>query len=398
MTHDVVIAGGGVVGAAIACALADTGLQVALVDKRPVIPLTASDPYDLRVSAITLASRNLFRNLGAWEEMQAVRVHPIEGMRIWEQSESIAFDAADIGEACLGYIIENRLMQGVLLERARQLGAQYLYPTEVVELTFEDEQVTLALADGRQLAAQLVVGADGAQSRVRQEAGISSAVHDYGQKAIVATVATERPNGATALQRFLGTGPLAFLPLDAHHSSIVWSVETARADELLALDDAAFIDALHAAFGQPLGRITDVSARAGFPLRAAHADHYVRPRLGVIGDAAHRIHPLAGQGMNLGLADAAVLAEVITDARAARQDIGALRVLRRYERWRKGDNLLMLAAMNGFDRLFRAKGVIEPLRRWGLSTADRIAPAKNLVMRHASGLTGDLPRLARPRP
>jgi 2-octaprenylphenol hydroxylase len=313
-------------------------------------------------------------------------------------SGSIHFNAAEIGEPALAYIVENSVIQTALIERLHQFtSVHHLCPVEIVDITLADNGVVVTLKDGRSLQAKLLVGADGADSEVRRAAGIETQALNLHQKGIVATVATEKPHETTARQVFLTTGPLAFLPLDeAHTCSIVWSADTARADQLLALDDTAFIAELQQTFGSSLGTIQTIGPRAGFPLALSHAKSYTAPHLALVGDAAHTVHPLAGQGVNLGFLDAATLAEVLLDAAAKQKDIGAHAVLRRYERWRKGDNLAMVSITGGFKYLFgNDLPVVSQLRNWGLDLANAATPIKNLIMRRASGLEGDLPRLAR---
>jgi 2-octaprenylphenol hydroxylase len=320
-------------------------------------------------------------------------------MQVWDAggAGSIRFDCADIGEQQLGHIVENRVMQHVLFERARGFATLTLHcPAAVNTLAPRDGLIRIGLADGGALDARLVVGADGAASRVRQLAGIGTRGWNYDQQALVATVATELPHEETAWQRFLPQGPLAFLPLRDGRSSIVWSTDPGRAQELLRLAETGFMAQLADAFGRRLGAITAVSGRGAFPLRLQHANTYIAPRLALVGDAAHTIHPLAGQGVNLGLLDAAALAETVLDAAAAGADIGARGVLRRYERWRKGDNLQMMLAMDGFKRMFgSASPVLRAARNLGLDLADSAAPLKHAIIRRAMGLRGDLPRLAR---
>ncbi len=395
--YDVVIAGGGMVGAALACALGDSGLKVAVLEQREPSPPLAQG-YDLRVSAVTLASVSIFQAVGAWDAMKH-RASPVREMKVFDATGtgSIHFDAAEMGEPCLAYIIENNLMQSALIERLHHFtNIHYLCPVEIETLELNPDAAMLKLKDGRKLNARLLVGADGAQSRARELAGIERHRHVLGQSSIVATVTTEKPHADTAWQRFLPTGPLAFLPLpEPNTCSIVWSADTARADALMALDDAAFLAELQTAF-DTLGQIKTVSPRAVFPLALSLAKSYVSDRLALIGDAAHTVHPLAGQGVNLGYLDAATLAEVLLDAAAEKKDIGTSRVLRSFERWRKGDNMLTVSITGGFRYLFSNElpGVRE-LRNFGLSLTDAATPLKNLIMRRASGLEGDLPRLAR---
>ena len=413
--YDVLIVGGGMVGAALACALGDSSLKVALLDRAP--PAAPDKGYDVqgrtnaasagcagaadqRVSAITLASQIFFENVGAWAGMARRRVSPVREMQVWSEggSGSIHFNAAEIGEPCLAWIIENRVIQSSLIERLHQFtNVHYLCPVEIVDITLADNSAAVMLKDGRLLQARLLVGADGADSEVRRAAGIETQSLNLNQKGIVATATTEKPHEATARQRFLATGPLAFLPLDEPHAcSIVWSADTARADQLLALDDAGFISELQNAFGESLGKIQTLGPRAAFPLALSHAKTYTAPHLVLVGDAAHTVHPLAGQGVNLGFLDAATLAEVLLDAAAKQKNIGMHGVLRRYERWRKGDNFAMVSITGGFRYLFgNDLPVVSQLRNWGMDLTNAATPVKNFIMRRASGLEGDLPKLAR---
>lgn len=399
-SYDIVIVGGGMVGAALACALGDCPLKVAVLDHKPVTPPPQTG-YDLRVSAITLASRAIFENLGAWEGMSQRRISMVNEMHVWDQggSGAVQFNAADIGQPCLAYIIENNVIQAALIERLHQFtNVHHLCPVEVADIAITDAEASVILRDGRHLCTRLLVGADGADSPVRQAAGIGTQKLDLAQTGIVATVTTEKPHEHIARQRFLSTGPLALLPLgEPHTCSIVWSAQTARADQLLAAGDAAFVAELQSAFGDSLGRITSISPRAGFPLALSHAKTYTAARLALIGDAAHTVHPLAGQGVNLGFLDAATLAEVLGDAVAEKKDIGRHPVLRRYERWRKADNLITVSLTGGFRYLFSNDlPVMTPLRNFGLALTNAISPIKDMIMRRASGLSGDLPKLARP--
>jgi 2-octaprenylphenol hydroxylase len=396
--YDVLIVGGGMVGAALACTLGNSSLKVAVLDRAsPAAPDTG---YDQRVSAITLASQSLFENIGVWHGMVRRRVSPVREMQVWSESGSgaIHFNAAEIGEPCLAWIIENRVIQTALIERLHQFtNVHYLCPVEVADITLADNGAIVTLKDGRTLSTKLLVGADGADSEVRRVAGIDTQSLNLHQKGTVATVTTEKPHEATARQRFLTTGPLAFLPLDEPHTcSIVWSADNTRADQLLALDDATFISELQAKFGEALGKIKTVSPRAGFSLALSHAKAYTAPHLALVGDAAHTVHPLAGQGVNLGFLDAATLAEVLLEAVAKQKDVGAQVALRRYERWRKGDNLAMVSLTGGFRYLFgNDLPVVSQLRNWGMDITNAATPVKNFIMRRASGLEGDLPKLAR---
>jgi 2-polyprenylphenol 6-hydroxylase len=400
MTHyDVLIVGGGMVGAALACALGGSALQVAVIEEHEPPDTQPGEEADLRVSAITHASRNLFRALGTWQGLCARRVCPYREMHVWDHAGSgaIHFDCTDLGEEALGHIIENRVIQAALWERMRtHANVRRVTGASVAEVTLESPAAKVRLSDERVMSARLLVAADGADSRVRTEAGIEVSGWSYEQRAVVATVRTEAGHRDTAWQRFLSNGPLAFLPLWDGRCSIVWSTTPAHATELLALPPDVFLAELQYAFGDALGRMLQVGPRAAFPLRLQHARAYVRPRLALVGDAAHTIHPLAGQGVNLGFLDAAALAEVLLDAEHGARDIGAYPVLRRYERWRKGDNLAMMAAMDGFKRLFTSDfGPVKWARNLGLNLVNATGPAKRLFMRRAMGLEGDLPRLVR---
>lgn len=398
--YDLIISGGGMVGAMLAAALGHADLNIALLEGTPLERIQPSVELDCRVSAINRASQRMFASVGAWDGMTAWRVSPFRTMRVWDAAGfgQIHFDSADLGEPLLGWIIENRVIQSALLERAQQRPAVTLLNPVALESAeaLAGNGWRVQLTDGRILTTRLLVGADGVQSKVRQLADIDVRGWDYDQKAIVANVRTAESHQETAWQRFLPTGPLAFLPLSDGRCSIVWAMAPESADELLALDDAEFAEALAAAFDQRLGAIGAVGSRGAFPLRLQHARAYVKPGLALMGDAAHVVHPLAGQGVNLGLLDAATLAEVLLDALVVGHDFSSIKTLRRYERRRKGDNLLMLGVMDGFKRLFgNTLPPVRLLRNLGLNLTDASGPLKNLIARRAMGLEGDLPRLAR---
>jgi 2-polyprenylphenol 6-hydroxylase len=393
--YDILIAGGGMVGGTLACALGGSGLRVGVIEPQTVAA-TEKGP-GLRVSAITLASQTVFENVGAWADMRAQRAAPVEAMRIWEDNSILNFDSAEIGEPCLAWIIENSVMVAALAARMGQFpNIEVLSPARVATAQFGDEEVSVRLEDGRALQTKLLVGADGADSRVRRAAGIDWTRHDLGQSAIVALVQTERPHARTAWQHFLATGPLAFLPLaDPQQVSIVWSADTARAAELMHLDNAAFNTELQAAFGDHLGSVQLASERAAIPLALGFARDYSTQRVALIGDAAHTVHPLAGQGVNLGILDAATLAEILLVAAGQKRDLGAYAVLRRYERARKGADVGMQAVTGGFRYLFGSHlPGLHVLRDAGLRFTEQLPPLKDYLMRRASGLAGELPRLA----
>ena len=398
--YDLIIAGGGMVGSTLACALSDADFKIALLESAPLERIRPGEESDLRVSAVNRASQRIFAAVGAWSGMTAWRVSPFRDMRVWDAGGfgQIHFDSATLGEPLLGWIIENRVIQYALLERVRQLPAVDLLCPAALETAWPEDAGgwRVRLTDGREFTTRLLVGADGAQSKVRELAEIDTRGWSYHQKALVANVRTAEPHQETAWQRFLPTGPLAFLPLHDGRCSIVWSTTPEQADQLLALDEYNFAQALTEAFERRLGEIVQVGPRGAFPLRLQHARAYVKPGLALIGDAAHVVHPLAGQGVNLGLLDAATLAEVLLDGLAAGHEVGALRVLRRYERWRKSDNLPMLGIMDGFKRLFgNSLPPVRLLRNLGLNLTDAAGPLKNALARRAMGLEGDLPKLAR---
>lgn len=400
--YDVVIVGAGIVGTCLALALGRSNkLKIALIEANtPPSVIEPQQDYDLRVSAISRASEAIFNNLNAWQGMQAQRLGPFREMHVWDAAGTgaIHFDSAEIGEPHLGHIIENRAIQTALLAQCQSLPNIDLHiPARSTGLTQDNRNILLTLEEGRRLPAQLLIGADGTNSLIRQWAHIGSRDWDYRQTGVVTTVWTEKPHRETAWQRFLSTGPLAFLPLnDPHRCSIVWSTTPAEADRLLALEEREFAATLAAALGYRLGAIEAVGRRASFPLRARHARAYVQPRLALVGDAAHTIHPLAGQGVNLGLLDAASLAEVVLAAQKHKKAIGSLVTLRRFERWRKGDNLTVQLLMDGFKHLFgTAWPPVRVARNFGLTATDATIPLKRLLMHRASGLAGDLPSLAR---
>ncbi len=395
---DVLVVGGGVVGAAMALALACRpapaavdpsglpGLRVALLERTPPAPFDPLGEADLRVFAVNRASQRLFESLGVWPAMISRGVNPYQAMEVWDARSPgrIRFEAAEVGEPDLGHIVENRVIQWTLWEALEAAGVEQICPAGLSWLQVMPGGVDAGLDDGRTVHAALVVGADGARSRVRSLAGIGLDSTRYGQRAVVANVSTGEHNQATAWQRFLPSGPLAFLPLADGRSSIVWSTEPETAERLLALDDATFCAELGAAFEWRLGPVNATGPRASFALIGSQARHYVRPRIALVGDAAHTIHPLAGQGANLGFADVTALARVLW-SRPGR-DPGDLRGLRTYERMRRGDNWLMMRAMEGFSTLF-GSGLppVEMARGLGLILADRLPAIKNGFLRRALG-------------
>lgn len=403
---DVAVVGAGPIGLAAAVLLTRrTGIapaRILVLDRRipPAGVDLARSAVDLRVFALSRASEKILRVAGAWDDVARVRAAPYERMQVWHADvpphggDALVFDAAEIGERDLGVIAENNLLQGALAAAARRAGIT-LVEGEVEALEFGRTHATLR-AGGRGHTARLVIGADGAQSRVRELAGMFATRTDYGQIAIVAMVHTAKPHQRTAWQRFLGDGTLAFLPLADGSSSIVWSVPSARGEKLLVTSPEEFERELERDFDAALGAVRLASDRVKFPLWRLSAEHYVGARVALVGDAAHVVHPLAGQGANLGLLDAAALADVLAEGIEAREDLGAERILRRYERWRRSENELMSAAIDAFDRLLaRGSGRVAEVAQRGLPWVQKSALVKRAFIERAMGLVGELPMAAR---
>jgi len=398
---DVVVVGGGMVGACLAALLdADRRLgemRIALVEPNAPSP-PDEGTLDLRVSALSRASQRILAHAGAWTGIEA-HVCPYSDMVVWDAAsrpdarDALHFSAAETGEPDLGCIVENRRVQWALLESPRLRGTTRLRAA-LEALEFDETAAHVTLSDGRRLRCSFVVGADGGQSRTRALSGIGRAGWAYGQTALVAHLRSERPHRDTAWQRFLPDGPLALLPLADGRVSLVWTTTAAEAGSLLALEPADFSRRVTEASGPVLGRLDLDSERAGFPLALWHAREYVRARLALVGDAAHTIHPLAGQGVNLGFLDCAALAEVLGDAVAAGSEPFGLRSLRRYERWRRSENALMLGATDTINNLFRQKSVaLATVRRLGLSVVAGQALLRRGLVQRALGLAGDLPAI-----
>lgn len=391
--YDIIIVGAGMVGATLACGLAEEAeqLNIAIIDANKPNFDWDKDCYDMRVSAITRASQMLLKDVGAWQYIVEQRISPYQDMFVWDaggQGE-LHFDSADMGEADLGHIIENRVIVKALHKRIKELPQiELLCPVKLEKIEFQQEKSVLTLEDKAKLSANLVVAADGARSWVRQQADIAVKGWDFDQAALVTTVKTEKYHQDTAWQRFLNTGPLAFLPLTEGFSSIVWSTSPSEAKRLTGISEDKFAVELEHAFESKLGKVTSVANRAVFPLRLFETLNYVKPRLALVGDAAHTIHPLAGQGVNLGLADVASLIDVVSEALNSKKDIGDLKVLRRYERWRRADNRSMLVAMDGLKRLFGSElSIVKELRNVGLKITNQLTPLKNIIMQQAMGIT-----------
>jgi len=403
MDADLIIVGAGMVGSTLALALQGQGLDVLLLDggSLEVAPWAPEAPFEPRVSALSCASQRILERLGAWDGIAARRIAPYGEMRVWDGSGTgqIHFSAASVHAEVLGHIVENRVVQDALLERLRASDVGLLPGARLDHLRRSGDGWLLTLGDGRELRTPLLIAADGANSAVRRLAGCATREWDYLHHAIVTSVRCAEEHRRTAWQRFTDDGPLAFLPLerdgDRHWCSIVWSTTPEQAKRLMALDHEAFAKALGDAFERRLGEVLEVDPRLCIPLRQRHARHYAEPGLALIGDAAHSIHPLAGQGVNLGFLDAAVLAETLLHARTRGERLADQRVLSRFERRRMPYNLAMMGAMEGFERLFQADPLpLRWLRNAGMKLVERLPEAKALFVRQALGLSGDLPLLA----
>jgi 2-octaprenylphenol hydroxylase len=401
---DLLIVGAGMVGSALALALQGSGLQVLLLDGSPmsVKPFDSQAAFEPRVSALSAASQRILDRLGVWDGIVARRTSPYTDMHVWDGSGTgqIHFSAASLHAEVLGHIVENRVVQDALLDRLHDCDLGLLANARLEQMRRSGDDWLLTLADGRTLRAPLVVAADGANSAVRRLTGVATREWDYLHHAIVTSVRCAGPHRQTAWQRFTDNGPLAFLPLarDGQQDwcSIVWSTTPGEAQRLMTLDDGAFCAELEREFEGRLGTVLGADPRVCVPLRQRHAKRYVAEGLALIGDAAHTIHPLAGQGVNLGFLDAAVLAEVLLQSAGRGERLADLKVLSRYERRRMPHNLALMAAMEGFERLFQADPLpVRWLRNTGLKLVDRMPEAKALFVREALGLTGDLPDLAK---
>ncbi|MEE9342987.1 MAG: UbiH/UbiF/VisC/COQ6 family ubiquinone biosynthesis hydroxylase [Gammaproteobacteria bacterium] len=385
----IIIVGGGVVGLAMAVGLARENISVALIEGVEPETEWPEESVDMRVFAITRASERLFNALDVWDAIVESGVSQFHDMRVWDAAGkgNIHFDAAEVGQPWLGHIIESRVISRALFKALQSLPSASLYcPSTVAAFSQQGDAHQVTLEDGTELTGDLLIGADGKASKVRDYADIQAPGVSYDQQALVCIVETELPHQKTAWQRFLPTGPLAFLPLRDGRSSIVWSATSQEAERLIALDKAAFCMELSRAFDFRLGVVMDSSERILFPLIRQHAGSYVKPGLALVGDAAHVIHPLAGQGVNLGLSDVRELSQVIKRALLSDRNPGSLSVLRRYERARKGDNLMMMSAMTGFNNLFGSPVLpVQLIRNLGLDLVDRVTPVKHKIMREAMG-------------
>jgi ubiquinone biosynthesis UbiH/UbiF/VisC/COQ6 family hydroxylase len=381
---DLIIVGGGLAGASLAIALRDTRLRIALVENQPP---RAAEGWDARIYAISPANAAFLEAIGAWKHLDATRMAPIRAMQIaGDAGGELAFSAFDTGVSELGWILESSLMACELWESAKRQGNLTLFsPGRPVQLEFRHDAAILQLSDGSSLSAKLLVGADGRDSWVRQAAGLVAINTPYGEKGVVANFSTERPHRNIAYQWFRDDGVLAYLPLPGNRISIVWSTPDEHADELCALPPAQLCERVAEAGGQVLGKLDLLTAAAAFPLRLMRVPEMVAPRLALVGDAGHGIHPLSGHGINLGFQDAKELAALLAAAQPW-QDIGEERWLRRYQRARKEEIVLMQTTTDGLRRLFReAAPSLRPLRNLGLNLTNGLPFIKNALVRYALG-------------
>ncbi|WP_318371767.1 FAD-dependent 2-octaprenylphenol hydroxylase [Enterobacter sp.] len=396
---DVAIVGGGMVGLAVACGLQGSGLRVAVLEQNAPVALADNAPPELRVSAINAASEKLLTRLGVWSEIVAHRASCYHGMEVWDKDSfgRITFNDESMGYSHLGHIIENAVVHQALWQKAQQsTDVTLITPAELQQVAWGENEAFLTLKDASMITARLVVGADGANSWLRDKADIPLTFWDYHHHALVATIRTSEPHNAVARQVFHGDGILAFLPLsDPHLCSIVWSLSPHQAKAMQEADDATFNQALCVAFDNALGLCQVESERQVFPLTGRYARQFAAHRLALVGDAAHTIHPLAGQGVNLGFMDAAELINELRRLHREGKDIGQHLYLRRYERSRKHSAALMLAGMQGFRELFAGQNPAKKLLRdVGLKLADTLPGVKTGLIRQAMGLN-DLPEWLR---
>jgi 2-octaprenyl-6-methoxyphenol hydroxylase len=395
---DVAIAGGGMVGLTLAIALAQGGMRVAVAD-----PLTAEqfldERFDGRVSALAFASVRMLRALKLWDELlpdaQPINDIVVSDGELGREAApfSLHFDHREIGEI-LGYIVENRHIRRALLDGVTANGVTFLSGVFVRALEVRDDGTVLSLSDGGTIETPLTVAAEGRESALREGQGIRSVAWDYPQIGIVTTVEHERPHNGVAYEHFLPTGPFAILPMTGNRSSLVWTEQTREGQRLLELDDAQFTSELRLRFGAHLGDVSPIGPRWSYPLRLHLARSYAKHRFALVGDAAHTIHPIAGQGLNLGLKDVAALAETVLDAKRLGLDFGRSDVVERYERWRRFDSLVLAATTDGLNRVMSNNLLpLRVARNLGMGAVDMIAPLRRFFMRHAGGDVGTLPRL-----
>lgn len=397
---DAVVIGGAMVGLTLATTLGSAGLRTAVIDREPAGAMVA-DSYDGRASAIAAGSQRVLEGIGVWDAM-AHAAEPILDIRVTDGASSlfVHYDHRELGEGPLGHIIENRAILRALVDAAARLDTvTVLNGRTVVSLDRGASHATVTLDDGSACRAPVALAADGKRSPTRAMAGIETTDWHYPQVGIVCTVAHERPHDGVAQEHFLPAGPFAILPMRGNRSSIVWTERADLAPALMALDDAGFMAELRVRFSDYLGELSVEGPRFSYPLSLSHAHSYIAPRLALLGDAAHAMHPIAGQGLNMGIRDIAALSEVLVDAVRLGLDPGTSTVLDRYQRWRRFDNMAMLAVTDGLNRLFSNDiAPVRTARDIGLGLVNQIPPLKRVFMRHAMGVAGDVPRLVRGAP
>ncbi len=402
MKTDIIIVGGGLNGPALALAAAQAGFAVTIIDALPVDRRKTPD-FDGRSYALALASTRLLRGIGIWDvisdhaqpmlEIKVTDGRAGEGPSPW----MMHFDHAEIEEGPMGYMIEDRFLRRAFLDAMKaDKRITHLAPETVVAQEVDGPHATVTLASGKTVTGAVLIGSDGRSSGTAERAGIKRTGWGYGQTAVVCAVAHEKPHGGIAHQFFMPGGPLAILPLTNHRSSIVWSETDARAAELAAMNDADFLDALRPAFGSFLGQISLTGARFTYPLALTLANSFIADRLALVGDAAHGVHPIAGQGLNAGLRDVAALTEVLAEARARGEDFGSPVVLQRYQQWRRFDTATLAIATDTFNRLFSNDNpLLRAARDIGMGLVNAAPGLRRGFIREAAGLTGDLPKLMR---
>jgi 2-octaprenyl-6-methoxyphenol hydroxylase len=399
---DAVISGAGFTGLALATALTaalGSEVRIALVDR--AAPRAAVPPFDSRAFAVSASSKRMLAALGVWDEI-APHAEPVLSIEISDspldagtRPTLLTYDNRLAGEEPGSFIVPDMALTAALLHAVARLGnVAVLAPEEIAGFEASQSGVTTTLASGGKLAARLLVAADGRRSKLRDMAGLKTVGWDYGQTGIVVTIAHERPHYGTAVQHFLPSGPFAMLPLTGNRTCITWSEERSEAGRILALDDASFLAEVEKRFGEKRGKLTLAGKRQSWPLDMVLARSTVAPRLALAGDAAHGVHPIAGQGVNLALRDVAALTEVLADAVRVGLDIGNADALARYERWRRFDGAVSALGFDGLNRLFSSdSSLMRPLRDLGLGIVDRLPEVKSLLVREAAGLTGELPKL-----
>ncbi len=402
--YDILIVGGGMVGASLALALRHSGLRLGVIEAVPY-GAVAQPSYDDRSVALAYGSRRIYTGMGVWQRIEQAGVTPIRRIHVSDRGHfgSARLDSAAMGVEAMGYVVENRVLGAALMQLlAASENIHLISPAEVHDVEFSAHAAHVSLTQAgvsSQLSARLLVAADGGRSIVRTRLGITTTREDYAQCAVITNITLEHPHDGVAYERFTEHGPLALLPMSDNRCSMVWSLPPVEAERMLVLSDSEFLQELHTCFGDRLGAFVKTGKRRSYPLTRTRVDEQVRPRLVLIGNAAHTLHPVAGQGFNLGLRDVAALAQVLVDAQGAGNDLGDLVVLQRYATWRRRDNKAVSAFTDGLVRVFsNALPPVVMARNLGLLLLDLVPPAKRGLMRRTMGLAGRLPRLARGLP